>query len=103
MKKRLLFAMLLAAIAGMGLASCNDQPQKKIGQEPTFNEDQPAQLVANKGRKKKEHAISPADARALTIANLQTAFAGETTVPAPNTPLTPKSRSRSRPKDRPAV
>ena len=80
MKKRLLFAMLLAAIAGMGLASCNDQPEKKIGQEPTFNEDQPAQLVANKAEK--EAALSPADARALAIANLQTAFAGETTASA---------------------
>ncbi|MCB0583851.1 MAG: hypothetical protein KDD06_00760 [Phaeodactylibacter sp.] len=81
MKKRLFLILSLALAAGIGLSSCNGQPEKEMGQQPTINEEQPARLVANEGE---GDALSTgaAESRALVINNLQTAFAGETTASA---------------------
>ena len=81
MKKNLLFVVLLALAAGAGLASCNGQPEKEVGQKPAFNDEQPAHLVAN-ATEKGAPVMSPAEARTLVVSNLQTAFAGETTASA---------------------
>ena len=81
MKKNLLFVVLLALAAGAGLASCNGQPEKEVGQKPAFNDEQPAHLVAN-ATEKGAPVMSPAEARTLVVSNLQAAFAGETTASA---------------------